>query len=501
MKKKEGNNLKSLGSGRTEYVYDNPSIKILETFKNKHQDQIFLVPFVQDRDEFSSLCVGGDTKIDIATNETEHPRGISIRELVGTEGVVFGFDPETKSPVVRRYHSVRKTQEQIRTIKITLEHISNDGSGGVTRFLKQIVTTSDHLVLISTGWHKFAWIKAIELKPGIRLIADQRANDTIRGKSRHRLISEYLCGRELTHFDHVHHIDENHFNNNPDNLEVKSNSRHLSDHKIKKYGYTDSLPDLSILVALFNSGEENFTSLAKKYNCDQSTIFSRIGHLVNKRSQGESLVCKANSRLKEIPKECRKYYKQGYTIYELSQFYDVHTTTISSWIARAGGRLRTSLQTKDLRKTISLSSLNHRFVSIEEAGKQDVYNMEVEEIENFFGDGVVLHNCPVTKQPDFARMEIIYVPNDKMVESKSLKLYFFSFRNSGEFHEDVCNRIVKDLWMKLEPKYLRVFGDFAPRGGIAIKPLIERWQKDLKNVIVKDIISIVNSWDRKNQML
>lgn len=106
--------------------------------------------------------------------------------------------------------------------------------------------------------------------------------------------------------------------------------------------------------------------------------------------------------------------------------------------------------------------------------------------------------CPVTGQPDVAKMEIIYVPNVKMVESKSLKLYFFSFRNSGEFHEDVTNRIVKDLWSVLEPKYLRVFGNFAPRGGIAIKPLVERWQDDLPVEVISKIRNLVYTWDLKN---
>ncbi len=79
--------------------------------------------------------------------------------------------------------------------------------------------------------------------------------------------------------------------------------------------------------------------------------------------------------------------------------------------------------------------------------------------------------CPKTGQPDFARLEITYVPRVKMVESKSLKLYLFSFRNQGEFHEDVINRIFNDLWKVLDPHSLRVYGDFNVRGGIAIKPL------------------------------
>lgn len=106
--------------------------------------------------------------------------------------------------------------------------------------------------------------------------------------------------------------------------------------------------------------------------------------------------------------------------------------------------------------------------------------------------------CPMTRQPDHAKLEIIYIPEVKMVESKSLKLYLFSFRNTGEFHEDVCNRIAKDLFKVMKPKYLRIYGDFAPRGGLAIKPLIEMWGTSEKGT-VKKIKFLVNSWDTKNK--
>jgi len=81
--------------------------------------------------------------------------------------------------------------------------------------------------------------------------------------------------------------------------------------------------------------------------------------------------------------------------------------------------------------------------------------------------------CPKTWQPDFAHIHIMYVPNEKMIESKSLKLYLFSFRNSWEFHEDIANRIAKDVISKINPKYLLVYGDFTVRGGIGIKPIVE----------------------------
>ena len=78
--------------------------------------------------------------------------------------------------------------------------------------------------------------------------------------------------------------------------------------------------------------------------------------------------------------------------------------------------------------------------------------------------------CPITGQPDFATIYINYIPDVKMVESKSLKLYLFSFRNHGAFHEDCVNIIMKDLIALMQPRYIEVWGDFTPRGGISIVP-------------------------------
>ncbi|MBD5253869.1 MAG: NADPH-dependent 7-cyano-7-deazaguanine reductase QueF [Barnesiella sp.] len=78
--------------------------------------------------------------------------------------------------------------------------------------------------------------------------------------------------------------------------------------------------------------------------------------------------------------------------------------------------------------------------------------------------------CPKTGQPDFAEIVISYIPRLKMVESKSLKLYLFSFRNHGDFHEDCVNIIMKDLIALMDPRYIEVTGWFTPRGGISIYP-------------------------------
>ena len=74
--------------------------------------------------------------------------------------------------------------------------------------------------------------------------------------------------------------------------------------------------------------------------------------------------------------------------------------------------------------------------------------------------------CPMTGQPDFATIRIRYVPDQWLVELKSLKLYLWSYRNEGAFHEDVTNRILNDLVVALAPRRMEVVGDWSVRGGI-----------------------------------
>jgi len=76
--------------------------------------------------------------------------------------------------------------------------------------------------------------------------------------------------------------------------------------------------------------------------------------------------------------------------------------------------------------------------------------------------------CPITGQPDFGHLQIEYCPGARCLESKSLKLYLFAFRNHGAFHEAVVNRILNDLVRTLRPRWMKVTGAFNRRGGIAI---------------------------------
>ena len=91
--------------------------------------------------------------------------------------------------------------------------------------------------------------------------------------------------------------------------------------------------------------------------------------------------------------------------------------------------------------------------------------------------------CPKTGQPDFGHIYITYIPREKMVESKSLKLYLFSYRNHGDFHEDCVNIIMKDLWKLMNPRYIEVRGFFMPRGGISINPFANMGDEEHQELV------------------
>lgn len=88
--------------------------------------------------------------------------------------------------------------------------------------------------------------------------------------------------------------------------------------------------------------------------------------------------------------------------------------------------------------------------------------------------------CPKTGQPDFAKIFVNYIADQRMVESKSMKLYLFSFRNHGDFHEDCIQTICNDLVKLMKPHYIEVIGEFTPRGGIAIFPFASYAAKEKK---------------------
>lgn len=81
--------------------------------------------------------------------------------------------------------------------------------------------------------------------------------------------------------------------------------------------------------------------------------------------------------------------------------------------------------------------------------------------------------CPLTGQPDFADIEIEYIPDQRCLELKALKLYFWSYRDQGAFHEAVTNQILNDLVAAVSPRFMRISADFNVRGGVYTRIVVE----------------------------
>ena len=131
--------------------------------------------------------------------------------------------------------------------------------------------------------------------------------------------------------------------------------------------------------------------------------------------------------------------------------------------------------------TLLKSSENHYPETPDEA-KLEVFENQYSDRDYWitFDSPEFTSRCPITNQPDFGKIIIRYIPDEKCIESKSLKLYLFSFRNHNTFHEEVVNRILDDLVRVCKPRKAIVVGDFNPRGGISIKVEAE-YDADKKN--------------------
>jgi len=83
-----------------------------------------------------------------------------------------------------------------------------------------------------------------------------------------------------------------------------------------------------------------------------------------------------------------------------------------------------------------------------------------------------------------------------MGQTPNYRLLCLSHQTKSEFHEDVTNKIFKDLWQLMDPKFMRVIGNFNPRGGIAIRPLVQKFAGDIKSAQKQDILQMLEGWDR-----
>lgn len=155
--------------------------------------------------------------------------------------------------------------------------------------------------------------------------------------------------------------------------------------------------------------------------------------------------------------------------------------------------MKSKVENKKIFKSLGKNSKNLDFESADEAILESFLYKKYDKLDQVVGfkTNEFTCICPITSQPDFANIEILYIPDKLGVESKSLKLYLYSFRNHGSFHEDIVNKITNDIKNLIKPEYLRVIGDFTKRGGIAIKPL-----SVYKKPNTKIDLSIIDEYDK-----
>ena len=116
-------------------------------------------------------------------------------------------------------------------------------------------------------------------------------------------------------------------------------------------------------------------------------------------------------------------------------------------------------------------------ISNEPISELDMVKWEGEQIVVHFDCSEFSSHCPVTGQPDFGRLEISYVPDGQIIETKSLKLYLWSFRNLRKFNEGIVATIANQIFQQASPKWCEVIGSFNPRGGISVTARAERGKR------------------------
>jgi len=365
--------------------YDMDAGEILK--KRFHTDSKEMV-IVKDIDYFSH-CISGETLIDTVRGQER------IRDLVGKEVLVFSYDYAKKCYCVKRAYNIRKTRSQAKVLKVETDEAT-------------IFTTPEHKFQLLDG----TWKEACKLSPVDRLLPMVRRvyNDRIMLINplnteevlwEHRFIYEQLFGKTAKNYV-VHHMDENKFNNAPENLQKLDGKEHTRLH-IKKFW------------------KENYNEMC----------------LVNKE----------------------KYKKYGYKLRGNSSRKKA-IEGIKKWYQSEEGledRKRRSIQATEQWKNGSLCKKNHKVIRVTTVEKtEDVYNMEVEDTHCFFGNGLLVHNCEHHMVPFFGKVHIGYIPNESVVGLSKLSRLVDMYARRLQIQEQMTFQIAQAIEDNIKPLGLAV---------------------------------------------
>lgn len=338
-------------------------------------------------------CGVGSTKIRI-------PGGCVEFKDVKAGDLVYGFDEKTKLISLGKVKWSRRTRKRAEVWKL-----SYGWKGGCQGAREDFVRfTPDHKFLMLDG----TWTELKDLKPGDRLQPFYRHKSygyaVTRRKNlsvyEHRLVMEYLLGRELASDDVVHHIDGNKYNNKPDNLQLVTPSEHMKIHeeqgrssRVRKYKeYLRNLsPDqvTSMRADRSRAGKALWTGMtseerasfvsrrASGRDLDKVSLSSRRSNL----ARWGSSPWRDESRLRDL------YLNQGLSTVEIASLWGCADVTVSTWLSRLGIPKRTRSEAQFIK------SENHQVISVVFDGYEDVYDMEVEGTHNFVANHIIAHNC------------------------------------------------------------------------------------------------------------
>ena len=334
---------------------------------------------------FPYTCVAGDTPIDIPRDYTKHPMGIPIRELVGKEGIfVWSLDIEHGQFNLRRMQWCRRTRSNAEVIRVTWE-------GG-----SSILLTPDHLVLT----YKRGWIQARDLSIGESVVSLKKhamiqvSAGVGKWPYEHRMVAEALFGK-IEPRSHVDHKDGNPLNNSEENIQLLSKEAHAR----KSFSGVLRLPGAIRRtqegVAAWReteSGKRIMSEIGRKrakqfwngLNPSERRAF--VDARNKKRDTGYNAWW---GRLSAAEKE-KWSEKSEQTIQAYWSGLDAHGRAEHARRVIAGQKRVKASQDRQARDVILP---NHKVARIENAGSEDVYDMEVEEKKNYVGGGVVVHNC------------------------------------------------------------------------------------------------------------
>lgn len=340
-------------------------------------------------------CLSGDTLIDVPRDLTRHPQGVPLRDLVGTTPVVYACDTATGRLVLAHARDVRLTHKDAPVVRVRYTARAN------SRFLPpcELVGTADHPVLLRDGTYKplGALVPGDRLMPMYRRVRDGKyawldMNDGSFALE-HRVVAAFGAGRDLATNEHAHHEDHNSLNNDPANVTAMPAADHLALHGRARPPHYDDHPRGM-------AGKRQSPESRGQIAATMRTAWADPAH----RDQHTAAI-RAGAKAREV-----EPYKQAATLRKLylddglgtvaiGAKYGVSDTCIGYWLRKHGiPRRPAGFQGHG----------NHVVLSVEPAGRQDVYDMEVPGHANFVANGVVVHNSGKTTLIECTAPAVLY---------------------------------------------------------------------------------------------